>query len=85
MHQFVESLRHQAQNARPTFKSAALLVADLIEPDSNLEKILNELREEYQLLDINFPGLDQFPKLEEYPTLEQLIEKYKDRINVLVY
>lgn len=62
-------------------------VADIfgIEPDSNLEKILNELREEYQLLDINFPGLDQFPKLEEYPTLEQLIEKYKDRINVLVY
>lgn len=33
MHQFVESLRHQAQNARPTFKAAALLVADLIERD----------------------------------------------------
>ena len=33
MHQFVESLRRQAQNARPTFKAAALLVADLIERD----------------------------------------------------
>ena len=62
-------------------------VADFfgIEPDSNLEKILNELRGEYQLLDINFPGLDQLPKLEEYPTLGQLLERYKDRINVLVY
>lgn len=62
-------------------------VADIfgIEPDSNLEKILNELQEEYQLLDINFPSLDQFPKLEEYPTLGQFFEKYKDRVNVLVY
>ena len=62
-------------------------VADIfgIEPDSNLDKILNELREEYQLLDIEFPGLDQFPKLEENPTLEQLLEKYKDRINALVH
>ena len=62
-------------------------VADIfgIEPDSNLDKILNELREEYQLLDINFPGFDKFPKLEEYPTLRQLLERYKDRINVLVY
>jgi hypothetical protein len=62
-------------------------VADIfgIEPDSNLDKILNELREEYQLLDINFPGLEQFTNLEEYPTLRQLIERYKDRINVLVY
>ena len=33
MHQFIESLRHQAQNARPTFKAAALFVADLIERD----------------------------------------------------
>lgn len=33
MHKFVESLRHQAQNARPTFKAAALLVANLIESD----------------------------------------------------
>ncbi len=62
-------------------------VADIfgIEPDSNLEKILNELCDEYQILDINFPGLDQFPKLEEYPTLKQILEKYKDRINMLVY
>ena len=29
----IESLRYEAQNARPTFKAAALLVADLIERD----------------------------------------------------
>ena len=62
-------------------------VADIfgIEPDSNLDKILNELRGEYQMLDINFPGMEQSPKLEEYPTLRQLLERYKDRINMLVY
>jgi len=62
-------------------------VADIfgIEPDSNLEKILNELWEEYKLLDINFSDMDQSPKLEEYPTLRQLFERYKDRINVLVH
>ena len=62
-------------------------VADIfgIEPDSNLDKILNELRGEYQLLDINFPGLEQFPKIKEYPTLRQLLERYKDRINMLVH
>ena len=62
-------------------------VADIfgIEPDSNLDKILNELCGEYQLLDINSPGMEQSPKLEEYPTLRQLLERYKDRINMLVY
>ena len=61
-------------------------VADIfgIEPDSNLDKILNELCGEYQLLDINSPGLEQFPKLED-PTLRQLLERYKDRINMMVY
>lgn len=33
MSNLIESLRHQAQNARPAFKAAALLVADLIERD----------------------------------------------------
>ena len=62
-------------------------VADIfgIEPNSNLDKILNELWEEYKLLDINFPDLEQSPKMEEYPTLRQLLERYKDRINVLVH
>ena len=62
-------------------------VADIfgIEPDSNLDKILNELRGEYQLLDINSPDLEQFPKIEECPTLRQLLDRYKDRINMLVH
>lgn len=62
-------------------------VADIfcIEPDCALEKILNELQEEYQLLNTKSPDLDQSPKHEEYQTIDQLFEKYRDKINALAY
>lgn len=56
-----------------------------IEHDCALEKELNDLCEEYQLLNSQSNESDQSPKQEGMGSRERLFEKYKDRINELVY